>query len=318
MTTTAQKITTTAQTELDILNFREQQQRDGRAEETIRCRVQALRQVAKIVDLNEPEIVKTWLGDAKNEHNYTKPCKWSNKTKTKFADTYSAYLKFKKITWNPPKYTPAAKLPFILTEEEIDLLIASCGQVTAAILQTLKETGMRIGELTQLTPLDLDVERKTINVTPEKGSNPRILPVSDKLITMIKNLPKDPRATYKTIFQPHKDTLRDYLCSQRKAVAKKLNNDRIAHISFHTLRHWKGTMEFHAFKDVMHVKKILGHKTVTSTEVYINLEAALFLQTADHFVCKVAHDEKEEADLIEAGFEYVHDRNDLSFYRKRK
>jgi integrase len=320
MTKPAQKITTPAQIDTAILDFEQVQRREGRADETIRSRVQALRQVGRICDLNDPEIVKTWLSDSKNEHHFSKACTWSNRTKTKFVDTYAAYLRYKNIAWTRPKYMSVQKLPFIPTEQEIDVLIASCGKLTAAILQTLKETGMRIGELTQLTPIDLDVQRKTIRVTPEKGSNPRILPVSDKLIGMILNLTKDPRAKYKTIFQCHKDTLRDYLCAQRKAVAEKLGNPRLAKISFHTLRHWKGTMEYHAFPDMIHVKKILGHKSITSTEVYVNLEAALFLQSDENFICKVAHDEKEEMKLIEANFIFVNKRENpyTAFYKKRK
>ena len=135
---------------------------------------------------------------------------------------------------------------------------------------------------------------------------------------MINKMPKDPRATYKTIFQPHKDTLRDYLCAERKALAEKLNNPRINQISFHTLRHWKGTMEYYQTKDIMHVKYVLGHKSITSTMIYINLEQALFVQTDENFTCKVAHNEQEESELIEAGFQHVNNRNDLAFYRKRK
>jgi integrase len=318
MTTPAQKITTPAQSEQEILNFKLDQQKNGRAEETIRSRIQVLRQVSKICDLNEPEIIKTWLSDIKNEQHFTKVCTWNNKTKTKFIDSYSAYLNFKQIKWNPPKYTINERLPFIPTEQEIDSLISASGKMLSTVLQTLKETGMRIGELTQLTPLNIDTERKTVNITPEKGSNPRILPISDKLIGMIKNLSRDPRATYTTLFQPHKDTLRDYLCCQRKALAEKLGNPRIAKIGFHTLRHWKGTIEYHDTKDIIHVKYILGHKSITSTMIYINLENALFQETDENFTCKIAHNEQEEQELIQAGFTYVSERNELHFYKKRK
>lgn len=308
MTIRAQKNATLAQTDQDITNFLLQQRKDGRADETIRTRVQALTQMAKTCDLNNPEAIKEYLANSK----------WSNKTKTKVIDSYSAYLRFKQIKWNQPKYLTVQKLPFIPTEQEIDQLIASCGKLTATVLQTLKETGMRIGELTQLKPIDIDTERKVVSVTPEKGSNPRILPISDKLIAMINNLTRDPRATYDTVFQPHKDTLRDYLCNQRKAIAQKIGNPRLAKIGFHTLRHYKGTMEYHKTRDIIHVKTVLGHKSVTSTMIYINLESAIFLQTDDNFTCKVAHNEAEEAQLIEAGFTHVNNRHELAFYRKRK
>jgi integrase len=218
------------------------------------------------------------------------------------------------MTWKPPKYMTTAKMPFIPTEQEIDLLISATGKMTSTVLQTLKETGIRIGELVQLKWKDLDTERKTLNITPEKGSNPRILPISTKLIGMINSLPKN----RPTIFQNKKQMLRDYLCTQRKALATKLNNPRLKEISFHTLRHWKGTTEYHKTKDIIHVKTILGHKSITSTLIYINLESALYLQTNDNFTCKIAHDEKEELELIESGFQHVNNRGNLAFYKKRK
>jgi len=304
--------------EREILDFKLDQQKNGRAEETVRARIQTLRQVSQICDINNPEIVKLWLSDNKNEHHFTKACTWRNSTKRKFIDTYTMFLHFIFQTWAPPKYTINEKIPFIPTEQEIDILIAGSSKLLAAILQTLKETGMRIGELTQLTPLHLDIERKVLGITPEKGSNPRILPISDKLIGMIKNLPHDPRAHYKTIFQPNKGLLRDSLSAQRKAIAARLNNPRLLQINFHTLRHWKGTMEYHATKDILHVKQVLGHKSVLSTMIYINLEAALFLQTDENFTCKVAHNEQEETELINAGFQHVNNRGELAFYKKRK
>jgi integrase len=206
------------------------------------------------------------------------------------------------------------KLPFIPTEQEIDLLIAHASPLLSAVIQTLKETGIRIGELTQLTWLDLDTERRTLKITPEKNSNLRILPISNKLIGMINTLPKK----RKTIFQPHKDALRDYLTTQRRALAQKLENLRLAQISFHTLRHWKGTMEYHKTKDIVHVKTILGHKSITSTMIYINLEQALFVTSDEDFTCKIAHNPQEELELIEAGFQYVNNRGELAFYKKRK
>ena len=123
--------------------FEQDQKKEGRAKETIRSRLQSLKQVANLVDLHNPEEVKTWISDEKR-------CKWSNKTKVKFCDTYSAYLRFRGISWKAQKYQIVNKVPFIPTEQEIDLLISGCGKTTATVLQMLKETGIRIGELTQL------------------------------------------------------------------------------------------------------------------------------------------------------------------------
>jgi integrase len=280
------------------------QHRNGRADETVKYQIATLRAVAQTTNLNDPEAVKTHIANAP----------WKNTTKQKFTYTYIAYLRFKQIEWTPPTYKGESKFPFIPTEQEIDLLISGTGKLVSTTLQTLKETGIRIGELTQLKWTDLDAERKTLSITPEKNSNPRILPITDKLIGMINSLPRNRQ----TIFQPKKKALRDYLIQQRKHLAQKLNNPRIQKIGFHTLRHWKGTTEYHKTKDIIHVKTVLGHKSITSTMVYINLESALYLQTAEDFICKVAHDEAEETALIEAGFTFVNNREGLAFYKKRK
>jgi len=288
----------------DITNFLLEQRKEGKASETIRSRIQSLKQVSQTTDLNNSDEVRTYLANSK----------WCNKTKTKFIDTYSAYLRFKHIEWKQPKYLTESKMPFIPTETEIDLLISGTGKLISSVLQMLKETGMRIGELVQLKWIDIDEERKVVSITPEKGSNPRILPISQKLIGMMHRLPKKRQ----TIFQPRKNMLRDYLSTQRKALSEKLNNPRLKQITFHTLRHWKGTTEYHRTKDIIHVKTVLGHKSITSTLIYINLESALYLQTEENFTCKIAKTPEEIITLNEAGFTYIQTVEGMHFYKKRK
>lgn len=132
-------------------------------------------------NLDDPESVKEFLADNKT---------WSLRTKHMAVAIYDGFLKWQNKTWQPPRYKPVKKLPFIPTENEIDQMIAASGKRTAPFLQLLKETGMRCGEAVQVEWAHIDFIRKTVHVTPEKGSNPRILPISDKLIGMIQRLPK--------------------------------------------------------------------------------------------------------------------------------
>ena len=129
-----------------------------------------------------------------------------------------------------------------------------------------------------------------------------------------KNFPKQ-HTPY--IFQPSKSMQREYMRTQRRKVAERLGNPRIKQITFHTFRHWKGTMEYHKTKDIMHVRAILGHKSINSTLVYINIEEALF-NNIDEWICKVAHTEQEAIQLIEAGFTFVNNLGENAFYKKRK
>ena len=101
---------------------------------------------------------------------------------------------------------------------------------------------------------------------------------------------------------------------QRQRIAAKLKNPRINRITFKTLRHWKATMEYHKTRDILHVMEVLGHKRIQNTLKYTHLVDF----KNDEYVCRVAKTEKEIAELIEAGFEYVCEHNGLKFFRKRK
>jgi len=77
-------------------------------------------------------------------------------------------------------------------------------------------------------------------------------------------------------------------------------------------------MEYHKTQSIMHVKAILGHKNIESTMVYINLESALFLATADEWTHVVAKTLDEACKAIDAGFEYVTEMDGNKIFRKRK
>jgi integrase len=90
--------------------------------------------------------------------------------------------------------------------------------------------------------------------------------------------------------------------------ARKLNNSRLLRITFHSLRHLKGTTEYHKTHDILHVQNLLGHRNIKSTMQYINLEAAIYHGgNVDDFHVKVADTLEEACKLIETGFEYVTD-----------
>ncbi len=103
---------------------------------------QKLERLSRNANLNDPETVKSFLA-------FHTIC---DASKHYFCTAYNAFLKWQGKTWVPPKYIGTQKIPeFIPTEKEIDDLIAGCGPKTATVLQTLKETGMRIGECSRLT-----------------------------------------------------------------------------------------------------------------------------------------------------------------------
>jgi len=131
---------------------------------------------------------------------------------------------------------------------------------------------------------------------------------------MLNNLPKNKERIFADA-----EHMRANFFLQRRRIAKKLGNPRLLAIHFHTLRHWKATTEQHKTKDPWHVKEILGHKSIQSTEIYIHIEKQLYQTGAnDEFTVKVATTSQEITALLEVGFEYIMTKDSLAYFRKRK
>jgi len=279
--------------------------KQGYADETIRGRVKLLKVLVKRgANLHDPESVKGVIARQS----------WSERRKELAVDAYTSFLKMVGGAWKPPRYRKVKTLPFIPTERELDLLIAACNKKTSTFLQLLKETGMRCGEAWRLRWEDVDVERRAICVTPEKGSEARVLKISEELAEMLGNLPR----LGDRVFTGSLIGFRRNFQKQRARAARKLENPRILKIAFHTFRHWKATVEYHRTKDIIHVMKLLGHRNINNTLVYITLEEALFQGGSDEFYSAVARSVEEARKLIEAGFEYVCDFDGIKLFRKRK
>ena len=278
--------------------------KEGYSQSTIFSYPKCLKLLVKYgANLYDPENVKDVIANRET---------WGNGSKLMAVAAYTYFASMNGIPWNPPKYKAVRKLPFIPLESEIDGLIASAGKKLSTALQVVKETAMRIGEACRLKWVDVDLERNTVIVNaPEKGGNPRMFKISAKLAAMLNALPK----TSDKVFGKMKSAdISSHLCRLRKRIAYKLQNPRLNNIHFHTLRHWKATMEYHKTKDILHVMKMLGHRNIQNTLIYtqlINFES-------DEYHSAVAVDMKEARELVEAGFEYVCTHEISMLFRKRK
>jgi integrase len=278
---------------------------DGMATETQTTRRKLLTRLAKICDITNPYEAKETLAKLQ----------WKNSTKAIATNTLTAYYKFLGKQWTPPKYQADSRIPFIPTEKEIDALIANAYTKYATALQTLKETACRTDELFKIQWTDIDTQRRTATITASKHSNSRIVPISSILIEMLSQLPKQTQK----VFPMTKHSFRTTYQKLRQRTATKIGNPRILKISPHTLRHWKATMLYHETKDILHVKTILGHKSINSTMIYINIENALFLTETDGWTTIVTHNIDEETKAIHTGFQLVRAINETTaIYKKRK
>jgi integrase len=256
-------------------------------------------------DLFDPENCKAVLADLPN-----KP-----RSKKIMTAQLNIWFDFNEIKWKRPKYTGESDIPFIPTEQQLDTLIAALGKKTATYRQLLKETGARPGELSATTWESINFQMKTIRINAaEKGSNNRILPISNKAIEMLSNLPQRKGRLFSKA-----DSMRSCLFLQKRRIAKRLAEPELTQISFKTFRHWKGTSEQHKTKDPWHVKLVLGHKSIKSTETYIHYEKMIYQAEAnDQFTVKVADNLEDAVKLMEVGFEYHAEVEGHKLFRKRK
>jgi len=252
-----------------------------------------------------PDSVKLLLANHTN---------WKNSYKRVYINAYAQWTTMFQIDWNPPHYKAEERLPWIPTELEIDQLIAGCGKKTATFLQLLKETAMRYIEAWRLKWIDVDFIRKTVNVKSAKHGKPRMLSISDKLILMLKNLSTS--NSEKVFGDIGPASISVSFNHQRKRIAMKLQNPRIKRITFHTLRHWKASIEYHRGMRLVELKEMLGHRSINSTMIYTHLIEGT--ESSD-WISKVTRSVKGARALVETGFEYVKDFDDgLMLFRKRK
>jgi len=303
----------TQQTEQDLkgklVAFSFFMEKQGYAPETIRTNNGCLKALQKRnADLLNAESVKEALAKEKQ---------WSENRRRNVINAYTLFLKINGLTWEKPRCNVVRAIPFIPTEKEIDELIAGTPTRISTFLLLLKSTAMRAGEATQLLWTDLDIERRMLTLNkPEKNSLPRQWNnLSPKLLDMLDALPR----TDLRIFGPGSMySLKATFSRSRRRLAAKLQNPRLLQIHFHTLRHWKATMEYHKTKDLLHVMAFLGHKKSDNTLLYVQLDEKLFKDSDDQFTIKTAHNADEAAKLGEIGFEPFDVIDGMHLYRKRK
>jgi integrase len=295
------------QTLSEIINFGLWMQKQGYRHSTVKYCIQSLKSIARKSSLLRPESTRSYLGSA--------PI--SESRKAKLTEDLARFYTYKHIPFDKPNYRRIEKLPFVPLEVEVDQLISGCSRKVATYLQLIKETGIRAGEAWNLKWTDLDPEQRTVNIVPEKNSNPRHMRISTQLVGMLNALPKRNKLIFRN---PSIDPLtsmevfRRIFAAQRSRVAQKLQNPRIDRITSKTLRHYKATMEYHKTKDILHVMQLLGHKDIRNTLVYthlVNFES-------DEWICKVATTKQERVNLIEAGFTFVAKEGDQWYFKKRK
>ena len=187
------------------------------------------------------------------------------------------------------------KLPDTLSVDDIDNLIAAIdlskpeGERNRAILETLYGCGLRVSELISLKISDLFFEEGFIKITG-KGNKQRFVPISDitqKYILLYRNAIRNHLAIAKgyedTLFlnRRGKQLTRAMIFTIIKDLAVKISLNKA--ISPHTFRHSFATHLLENGADLRAIQLMLGHESITTTEIYVHLDRKHLTQIMSTF-----------------------------------
>ncbi|GEL75888.1 tyrosine recombinase XerC [Tenuibacillus multivorans] len=216
--------------------------------------------------------------------------------------SYYTYLERESIVeQNPVQFVSRPKMqkniPEFFYEEELERLFEAedvttpLGQRNQAILELLYSTGIRVSELVKLQQLDIDFSINTILVTG-KGNKERYIPFGSFASHALQEYLQDGRE--ELIQKSDADSEFVFLNSRGKVLTDRgvryVLNQMIKKASLtstihpHKLRHTFATHLLNAGADLRSVQEMLGHESLSSTQVYTHV-------TKDHLqrIYKNAH-----------------------------
>ncbi|MXO06190.1 site-specific tyrosine recombinase XerD [Flavobacterium sp. HBTb2-11-1] len=185
------------------------------------------------------------------------------------------------------------KLPDTLSLQEIDALIETIdlstneGERNRAMLETLYGCGLRVSELITLKISDLFFDEGFIKITG-KGNKERFVPIgslTQKYIDIYKNAVRSnlniKKGAEDTLFLNRRGNqlTRAMVFTIIKDLAQKMGLKKS--ISPHTLRHSFATHLLENGADLRSIQLMLGHESITTTEIYVHLDRS-FLKEVMH------------------------------------
>ena len=187
------------------------------------------------------------------------------------------------------------KLPDTLSTIEIDSLIQAIdlstpeGERNKAMLETLYSCGLRVSELISLKLSDLFFEEGFIKITG-KGNKQRFVPVGKSTIKIVTSYVNQIRV-HMSIQKNFEDTLflnrrgrqltRAMVFTIIKNLAIKINLNKT--ISPHTFRHSFATHLLENGADLRSIQLMLGHESITTTEVYMHLDRKFLSEVLNNY-----------------------------------
>ncbi len=187
------------------------------------------------------------------------------------------------------------KIPEVLSYDEIQRMIAAIdlsqphGQRNRAMLETLYACGLRVSELINLKMTNLYLEVGIVKVIG-KNDKERLIPIGDEAIKHIRfyvegarrQLKIDPsHENFVFLSKRGKKLSRIMVFYIIKELAQLANIEKT--VSPHTFRHSFATHLVEGGADLKAVQDMLGHESITTTELYTHMDTAYLRETVLNF-----------------------------------
>ena len=154
-----------------------------------------------------------------------------------------------------------------LSVEEEPRLLQGCAPWLHDLVTFALHTGMRMGEILELTWRGVDFNRRTVMVVRSKNGERRTIPLNETVLSVLRQKSKVRSLNTDLVF-----------CSQvftsmeaghlRRSFRVALGKTRIEDFHFHDLRHTFATRLVQAGVDLYKVQRLLGHKSPIMTQRY--------------------------------------------------
>ncbi|MCK5666948.1 MAG: tyrosine-type recombinase/integrase, partial [Thiotrichaceae bacterium] len=136
------------------------------------------------------------------------------------------------------------------------------------MVELLYATGCRIGEIANIQVCDIDRENRSLLIKEDKTDQERMLPLSEYVLDLVKLYIENVKRSGYLFYFDNPRTIVWWINWRLEKLCKKLEFSRI---SSHCIRHSVATHLLKSGADIREVQEFLGHKDITSTEIYTRI-----------------------------------------------
>lgn len=176
------------------------------------------------------------------------------------------------------------KLPNVLSKDEVKAILETPKNIKhKAMLSLIYACGLRRSELLNLTLKDIHSERNLLLIKQAKGKKDRVVPISAKLIALLRDYYK----AWKPITWLFEGQIPNTKYSEKSlenVLKQSLAKTNITKkVSLHWLRHSYATHLLESGTDLRYIQELLGHSSSRTTEIYTHVSTKNIQQIRSPF-----------------------------------